>query len=326
MPGVSHQGDGVDPAADLRARSLRATPQRRAILAAFEGGSAEHLSAEEIHARASARVEGLGRGTVYATLADLAEVGLLAAVGDQEPVRYESNTEPHDHFRCRLCLRLFDVAIKRPSVAPLTAEGYLVEGVSILAEGVCRDCQAYGGGLSDGARAVQEDRQVGGDLLSMLSCVRHDSAIGTMLIGATADGVARVVLDGHADFDAFADRARSRRGGHAGRERVEHALAAIDAFLAGERSQADDVVDWGALENIGQQSLEATRRIPWGERRSYHALCERGLTPYDCGYAMGSNPMPFLLPCHRVTRGHEVPADYVGGAAMRERLERLERA
>ena len=41
---------------------------------------------------------------------------------------------------------------------------------------------------------------------------------------------------------------------------------------------------------------------------------------------MGSNPMPFLLPCHRVTRGHEIPSDYVGGAAMRERLERLERA
>ena len=35
--------------------------------------------------------------------------GLLAAFGTPEPVRYETNTEPHDHFRCRLCLRLFDL-------------------------------------------------------------------------------------------------------------------------------------------------------------------------------------------------------------------------
>ena len=64
-------------------------------------------------------------------------------------------------------------------MAPLIAEGYLVEGVSILAEGICRDCQAYGGGLRDGARAVQDDRQVGADLLALLACVRHDSALGT---------------------------------------------------------------------------------------------------------------------------------------------------
>jgi Fur family ferric uptake transcriptional regulator len=319
-------GAARDNAAELRARSLRATPQRRAILAAFEGGPSEHLSAEEIHARASSRVEGLGRGTVYATLADLAEVGLLAAVGDQEPIRYESNTDPHAHFRCGLCVRLFDVTIRAPSVAALAAKGYLVEAVTIVAEGVCSDCQAYADGLRDGARAVKDDRQVGADLLEQLACVRHESALGTLLIGATPDGIARVVFDGHADFDAFADRARSRRGGRGGRERAEHAIAAIDAFLSGERAQADDVVDWGLLANAAQHTLEATRRIAWGQRRSYHAVSERGLAPYDCGYAMGSNPMPFLLPCHRVTRGHETPADYVGGPVMRKRLEHLERA
>ena len=329
MPDVSHPGDEAgtadDPAARLRARRLRATPQRRAILAAFQGGGAEHLSAEEIHARASSRVEGLGRGTVYATLADLAEIGLVAAVGDQEPVRYESNTEPHAHFRCRLCVRLFDVAVRPPPTGPLTAEGYLVEGVAVVAEGVCRDCQAYGDGLRDGAGAVERDRQVGADLLGQLACVRHESALGALLVGATSEGIARVVLDGHADFGPFADRARTRRGGRAARERAEHAIVAIDAFLAGERDQADDVIDWGPLENAGQQSLEATRRIAWGERRSYHVICEPGLTPYACGFAMGSNPTPFLLPCHRVTRGHETPAAYVGGAGMRDRLDRLER-
>jgi O6-methylguanine-DNA--protein-cysteine methyltransferase len=39
---------------------------------------------------------------------------------------------------------------------------------------------------------------------------------------------------------------------------------------------------------------------------------------------MGTNPMPLIFPCHRVTRGHEITTDYVGGAGVRDLLERLE--
>jgi len=46
----------------LRARGLRSTPQRRAILAAFRGGPAEHLSADEVYARAAESVPDLSRG------------------------------------------------------------------------------------------------------------------------------------------------------------------------------------------------------------------------------------------------------------------------
>src|SRR5690348_18104211 len=76
----------------LRARGLRSTPQRRAILAAFRGGTAEHLSADEVYARAAESVPDLSRGTVYATLAEFSELGLLSASGAPEPVRYETNT------------------------------------------------------------------------------------------------------------------------------------------------------------------------------------------------------------------------------------------
>ena len=94
----------------LRARGLRSTPQRRAILAAFHGGPTEHLSADEVYARAAESVPDLSRGTVYATLAEFSELGLLSAFGAPEPVRYETNTTHHAHFRCRLCLRIFDLA------------------------------------------------------------------------------------------------------------------------------------------------------------------------------------------------------------------------
>ena len=68
-----------------------------------------------MHARAAAVVPEIGRGTVYATLAELTELGLLAATGSPEPTRYETNAEPHEHFRCRLCLRTFDVDLAAPA-------------------------------------------------------------------------------------------------------------------------------------------------------------------------------------------------------------------
>src|ERR1700759_3173985 len=149
-----------DPGELLRRHSLRVTPQRRAILGAFAGGSTEHLAAEEVHARALRDVPELGRGTVYATLAELNELGILGAVGAPEPVRYETNVAPHHHFRCRLCLRLFDVEIDPPSPAGLEKAGYTVELITAPAEGVCVECRLYENGLEDGARAMIDGRLV----------------------------------------------------------------------------------------------------------------------------------------------------------------------
>src|SRR5581483_1321686 len=102
----------------LRARGMRSTPQRRAILAAFLGGVTEHLSADEVYARAAQTLSELSRGTVYATLAEFAEAGLLATFGTPEPVRYEINVDPHAHFRCRICIRTFDIAMPDETQLP----------------------------------------------------------------------------------------------------------------------------------------------------------------------------------------------------------------
>ena len=75
----------------LREHNLRVTPQRRAILQAFRGAVDEHLSADEVISRASVAVPEIGRGTVYATLAEFAELGVLGSVGNPEPIRYETN-------------------------------------------------------------------------------------------------------------------------------------------------------------------------------------------------------------------------------------------
>src|ERR1700760_263745 len=145
-----------DPAPLLRRHKLRVTPQRRAILHAFRGTADEHLSAEEVLSRASRAVPEIGRGTVYATLAELAELGLIGSVGHPEPVRYETNVTPHDHFRCRVCLRLFDVELGGRDLESRALPGYLIEAVAVSAEGTCAQCRDYERGLIDGALGVIE--------------------------------------------------------------------------------------------------------------------------------------------------------------------------
>jgi Fe2+ or Zn2+ uptake regulation protein/O6-methylguanine-DNA--protein-cysteine methyltransferase len=308
-----------DPADLLRRHALRVTPQRRAIIRAFAGGAAEHLSAEEVHARAMREVPELSRGTVYATLAELTEVGVLGSVGAPEPVRYETNVEPHQHFRCRVCLRVFDVAIDPPALTKLRREGFEVERVAILAEGVCSECHEYERGLKDGVDSVVERRTVGDTVLGTLACAPLETTLGTLALGASDVGIVRIAFDHHADFEPLIRRARTRRGSRAARARVDAAAAAIEALLGGSESQAVDVLDPAGRAAADQDALEALRSVPYGSTASYETL-DLDLSPYRRGYAYGTNPMPLILPCHRITRGVERPEVYVGGGDLRRRL------
>ena len=73
---------------------------------------------------------------------------------------------------------------------------------------------------------------------------------------------------------------------------MEHLATSIDSYLTGARDEANDLIDWA----------------------------------FDCGYAMGSNPFPLIVPCHRVTRGSQMPGAYVGGEQRRLTLNHLEDA
>jgi Fe2+ or Zn2+ uptake regulation protein/O6-methylguanine-DNA--protein-cysteine methyltransferase len=313
----------VDPAEALRARNLRVTPQRRAILGAFAELPEEHLSADEVHARAAAQVPEIGRGTVYATLAELTELGLLAAQGSAEPVRYERNTEPHQHFRCRLCLRLFDVDLPRPSTRRVADAGYEVESLSLTAEGICAQCGEYERGLTDGAGALRRRRQLDDDLVDTLACARHEGPLGELMVAGSDEGIVRIAFDDQADFDQLAARTRTRRGSRPARERVVRALDALEAYLGGSEEQAGDAVDWTAAGIADPEAVEQTREIGYGRHLSYDRL-QTEAPAYGRGYAMGANPVPLLLPCHRVTRGGVAPREYVGGPERRNRLQALE--
>jgi Fe2+ or Zn2+ uptake regulation protein/O6-methylguanine-DNA--protein-cysteine methyltransferase len=307
----------------LRALGLRSTPQRRAILLAFRGGIAEHLSADEVHARAAQDLPDLGRGTVYATLAEFTEVGLIAAVGTPEPVRYETNTEPHGHFRCRLCLRLFDVGTLQAADPPMP-RGFTLERVETRAEGVCADCSSYQRGLRRGTATIAADGALPKPLPAGAAVLETAGPLGTVLLSASPEGLVRLAFEDHGDADGLRAAARRGRGSRPARTNVEQAARELERYLAGEAHELSCRIDWASLATPDRQSLVATTTIPYGDHRSYAALGS-GRTAHELGVTMGANPIPIVAPCHRVTRGVEIPAVFVGGTERRHWLEAHER-
>jgi methylated-DNA-[protein]-cysteine S-methyltransferase len=303
----------------LRAFGLRSTPQRRAILGAFAGGPEEHLSADEVHARASQAMPDMGRGTVYATLAEFTELGLLAAFGAPEPVRYETNTARHDHFRCRLCLRVFDLDLGHPS-KPKRRKGFAIERIEVRAEGVCADCADYDNGLRSGVKAIHSGETL--DALSKhagVAAIDLDGPLGTLLLAASPKGLIRVAFEEHADAPALHALAATRRGSQAARQHLDRAGALLQRYFSGQLASIDSAIDWGALSEADQEALRVTREIPYARKRSFLSL-GADLPAKRLGMSLGENPIPVIIPCHRVTRGVEIPPSFVGGPERRRWL------
>ena len=84
-------------------------------------------------------------------------------------------------------------------------------------------------------------------------------------------------------------------------------LAQLDAYFAGRLRRFDLPLDWGTGLNAAVRRAMAD--IPWGETRTYGQISKRvGAAPQAVGQACGANPLPILIPCHRVTG-----TDWFGG-------------
>ena len=132
----------------------------------------------------------------------------------------------------------------------------------------------------------------------------------------------RSVFEDHGDAPALLEAVDGRRGSRAAHEHLAAAKEEVAAYFAG-RPAAACTIDWARLE--GGHSLRAAMAVPRAQLASYDAL-ESTARARDLGRTLGSNPLAILVPCHRVTRGREMPDEYVGGAARRVALVELERS
>ena len=254
-------------------------------------------------------------------VAEFSELGLLSAFGAPEPVRYETNTTHHSHFRCRLCLRIFDLVSGLQNPEQITDAGFSVERVDTRAEGICAECNDYDAGLRAGARAISQSGPTEDTLAAPgVATATLDGPLGALLLAATPEGLTRVAFEGHGDFDALRARATSRRGSQAARRHLTDAAAKLRDYFAGNTDRVQWVIDWAFLESSGALALRSTESIPYAGHRSYIDLANVG-SARDLGWIMGANPIPIVAPCHRVTRGVEIPTTFVGGSDRRHWLE-----
>jgi Fur family ferric uptake transcriptional regulator len=131
----------------LRDRGWRLTAQRRVVAEVLGGKGDEHvhLTADEVHARASARLPEISRATVYNTLGELVTIGEVVEVStDGRAKRYDPNAHhAHQHLVCESCGAIRDVHPSADPVAALpSAEryGFTISGADVTYRGLCPDC------------------------------------------------------------------------------------------------------------------------------------------------------------------------------------------
>lgn len=126
--------------ARLREAGVNPTMQRLAILEFLEGTKA-HPTADDVYAAVHKTCPTIARATVYNTLEALTRSGtILQLTVDPGAARYDADTGPHVHFRCRLCGKVYDLEIEGNHCLNKRIEGHDVEAVHTYAFGVCASC------------------------------------------------------------------------------------------------------------------------------------------------------------------------------------------
>jgi len=158
----------------------------------------------------------------------------------------------------------------------------------------------------------------------------HDSPFGPLLVGATETGLVRVGLSAESEDEVLEDLARrlSPRIVRTSRPQITVTRGQLDEYFAGERRDFDLELDWQLTRGFRRQILQATDHIPYGETRSYTDLAVEAGSPRAvraAGTALATNPLPIVVPCHRVLRSDGKVGSYLGGSSMKETLLDMER-
>lgn len=180
------------------------------------------------------------------------------------------------------------------------------------------------------ARARFAARAVG-DGLAAIAYEDHDTPIGTIRLGATRSGIVRVALPIEDPDEVLEELARhvSPRILHARSPELTSARRELDEYFAGDRHGFDVDLDWSLARRFRRDVLRATARIPYGHTSTYRAVATEAGSPRAvraAGTALATNPLPILVPCHRVLRSDGALGAYRGGSATKTRLLELEHA
>lgn len=154
----------------------------------------------------------------------------------------------------------------------------------------------------------------------------YTTPLGVGVVSQTEVGVLEVVFPS-ADRD---DARRSLKEGIGGPLiEVPRTAAAeqLEEFFAGKRTRFELALDLRALTPFQRSALEACAKIPFGETSTYGQLAreiDRPNSARAVGQAMRRNPIPIIIPCHRVLASNNTLHGYAGGLDLKRRLLEFE--
>jgi methylated-DNA-[protein]-cysteine S-methyltransferase len=159
----------------------------------------------------------------------------------------------------------------------------------------------------------------------------HDTPLGRLIVGATSEGLVRVGLPSEDEDDVLqqlTDRV-SRRVLRAPRASLTQTRRELDEYFDGTRRAFAIPLDWRLARGFRREVLRAASEIPYGQTASYRDVATRAGSPgavRAAGTALATNPLPIVVPCHRVLRTGGALGAYRGGAAAKAALLELEGA
>ncbi|MGW5646549.1 methylated-DNA--[protein]-cysteine S-methyltransferase [Saccharopolyspora sp. NPDC003752] len=154
--------------------------------------------------------------------------------------------------------------------------------------------------------------------------------VGELLLAATERGLVRVAFDrqGHSSvLESLAELISPRI--LRAPARLDEAARQIDEYFAGRRRAFDLPLDWRLTRGFRLNVLEHLPDIGYGRTASYAEVAAAAGSPRAVravGTACATNPLPVVVPCHRVVRSDGTSGGYVGGAEAKETLLNLEAA
>jgi methylated-DNA-[protein]-cysteine S-methyltransferase len=164
-----------------------------------------------------------------------------------------------------------------------------------------------------------------------------ESPLGELLVAVTPRGLLRISYDPSRN-DAVLEQISERVSPRVLEDpaRLDEVRRELDEYFEGRRRQFDLRLDWSLTKGFVQKILRATAALDYGQLATYKQMAEAAGSPRAtraAGNALGSNPIPIVVPCHRIVRtGGKVGGyggslgPYIGGPGIKERLLALEGA
>ncbi|MGH2894995.1 MAG: methylated-DNA--[protein]-cysteine S-methyltransferase [Solirubrobacteraceae bacterium] len=158
---------------------------------------------------------------------------------------------------------------------------------------------------------------------------RLDSPVGTLVLACTPQGLARLAYVDEGQEEAVMEDIAARLSPRmlSAPRRLDEPRRELDEYFAGRRRAFDLTLDLRLLSNFTRRVLNATAEIPYGEVATYKEVAAAAGSPRGsraAGNALGSNPLPIVLPCHRVLHSGGGLGGYTGGLQRKRVLLTIE--